>query len=328
MPNWQKVGQHYAKKYDIPWQLFNAMINQESGWNPKAASPAGAIGLGQLMPGTAQGLGVNPYNPRQNLKGSAMYLANQYNTFGKWGKALAAYNAGPGAVTSGDWKGYPETRNYVSSIMGAYGGPGQTGPGNAFDPTGRGSFVGIDPKSIDEAHRKQAALSLIASAYPESGLDPVLAAAYGKKIGENVRLKKYGFNYGMPGGNMQNFDNAKLMRAIVALAERRGLTVGENPAYGGVNPVHTEGSFHYQTFGKHPNLGRAVDINYYGPQGSPDTAQAAENAQLLNFFRLIRHRFGLQNINELLLPGRTYFQGGDVSRSTYPGHYNHLHLAI
>lgn len=322
MPNdWYQVGQHFAQKYNVPWQLFRAMINQESGWNPKAVSPAGAIGFGQLMPGTAQGLGVNPYNPRQNLKGSAMYLSNQYNTFGNWKQALAAYNAGPGAVSSGAWKGYPETRNYVHSIMGAYQGPNYTGPGSSFTNAGaRGSFFAPKPGSMDAIQRKQAALSLLAS-IPGSGLDEALGAALGKKIGQGLQFKRYGFN--IPGG--ANLQGAALMRAIIGLAEKRGFSVAENPLLGPVAGGHVKGSYHYQTFPGHPHVGRAIDINWSGASGPH---ALSEQAALLGLFRLIRQRYGLSPFQELLLPGRTYFAGSPLSRTTYSGHEDHFHLAI
>jgi len=107
-----------ARRHGIPPALFKALIGQESGWNPKARSPVGAIGYGQLMPATARGLGVNPYNPIQNLEGSARYLARQFKQFKSWPKALAAYNAGPGAVAKyGGIPPYSETKNYVHNIM-------------------------------------------------------------------------------------------------------------------------------------------------------------------------------------------------------------------
>lgn len=323
MPDYQQLAQKFAHKYDIPYGLFSALINQESGWNPQAMSPAGAIGLGQLMPGTAQGLGVNPYNPRQNLKGSAAYLSQQYDKFGTWRKALAAYNAGPGAVESGAWRGYPETRNYVSSIMGAYGGQNMTGPGQGFTPSGHGSFIAPAPGSLAEVQRKQAALSLLAQSDPS--FDPLLGTAIGKKIGQGVEYKRYGFNYGPQGGDVQG---AALMKAIARIAQARGLTLSENPRWGGVDPVHAEHSYHYQTYPGHPHLGRAVDINWYGDAPSASAAQAIESHKLLQLFRIIGKRFGYQAIQELLLPGRTYFAGGPIQRSTYSGHENHLHLAI
>jgi cell wall-associated NlpC family hydrolase len=100
--------------------LFMSLIHQESGWNPDAVSPAGAVGLGQLMPQTAAGLGVqNPSDPVQNLRGAAMYLKQQLNTFGGDPRlALAAYNAGPAAVRKyGGIPPYQETQNYVNSIL-------------------------------------------------------------------------------------------------------------------------------------------------------------------------------------------------------------------
>lgn len=108
-----------ARRYGIPEDLFLRLVQQESGWNPRARSHKGATGLAQLMPGTAAKLGVNPHDPVQNLHGGARYLRMMYNQFGNWRLALAAYNAGPGAVQK--YKGIPpyrETRNYVQIIAG------------------------------------------------------------------------------------------------------------------------------------------------------------------------------------------------------------------
>jgi hypothetical protein len=94
-------------------------------------SPAGAIGPAQLMPGTARGLGVDPNNYRQNLLGGARYLRQQLDAFGgSTRKALAAYNAGPGAVAKyGGIPPYDETRNYVKTIMGSLRSSGGAGSG-------------------------------------------------------------------------------------------------------------------------------------------------------------------------------------------------------
>ena len=108
-----------AHKHGVPVDLFLRLVQQESGWNPKALSHAGAMGLAQLMPGTAAKLRVDPKDPQQNLEGGARYLAQQFRTFGTWRLALAAYNAGPGAVQKyGGVPPYKETRNYVRIIAG------------------------------------------------------------------------------------------------------------------------------------------------------------------------------------------------------------------
>lgn len=108
-----------ARKHGVPEDLFLRLVQQESGWNAGARSYKGAQGLAQLMPGTAAKLGVNPADPVQNLEGGARYLRLMYNTFGDWRLALAAYNAGPGAVAK--YRGVPpyrETTNYVRIIHG------------------------------------------------------------------------------------------------------------------------------------------------------------------------------------------------------------------
>jgi soluble lytic murein transglycosylase-like protein len=100
--------------------LLKGLVSQESGFNPGARSGAGAVGLTQLMPGTAASLGVtNPLDPVQSLQGGAKYLRQQLDRFGGDEKlALAAYNAGPGAVQKfGGVPPYRETQNYVTSVM-------------------------------------------------------------------------------------------------------------------------------------------------------------------------------------------------------------------
>lgn len=108
-----------ARRHGIPEDLFLRLVQRESGWNPNAVSHKGATGLAQLMPGTARLLGVDINDPKQNLEGGARYLKMMHAKFGSWKLALAAYNAGPGAVEQhGGVPPYAETKAYVKAILG------------------------------------------------------------------------------------------------------------------------------------------------------------------------------------------------------------------
>lgn len=114
-----------AARYDLDPILLAALVQAESGWNPSAVSPVGAMGLGQLMPGTADYLGVsNPFDPEQNLDGAARYLASMLARYdGDVRLALAAYNAGPGRVDA--CRCVPdngETPGYVTDVLAAADG--------------------------------------------------------------------------------------------------------------------------------------------------------------------------------------------------------------
>jgi Transglycosylase SLT domain len=108
-----------ANKYGIDPALLKGLIRQESNFNASAKSGAGAQGLTQLMPSTAASLGVDPSDPAQAIDGGAKYLKQQLDRFGgDASKALAAYNAGPGAVAKyGGVPPYAETQNYVKNVL-------------------------------------------------------------------------------------------------------------------------------------------------------------------------------------------------------------------
>ncbi|MEO5981794.1 MAG: transglycosylase SLT domain-containing protein [Pedococcus sp.] len=112
-----------AQRYDVPVALLTSVAKAESGFNPGAVSHAGAVGLMQLMPATARGLGVDPRNPAQAIDGAARLLASHLDKFGSTSLALAAYNAGPGAVQRyGGVPPYRETQQYVQRVIGYMGG--------------------------------------------------------------------------------------------------------------------------------------------------------------------------------------------------------------
>ncbi|AOH87320.1 lytic transglycosylase (plasmid) [Sphingomonas panacis] len=106
-----------ACEYGIPTGLFDAMIIRESGYQAAIYSPRNAFGLTQLMPDTAEGLGVNRYDIEQNLRGGARYLRQQLDRFGQVHLALAAYNAGPGRVRNGVLPRIGETQAYVDNVL-------------------------------------------------------------------------------------------------------------------------------------------------------------------------------------------------------------------
>ena len=106
-------------KYSLPAGLLDALVWTESRYNPLAVSPAGAVGLGQLMPATAKELGVsNRFDPMANIFGAARYLRQMLDRFGLVHLAVAAYNAGPGAVERvGGIPRNGETPEYVRNVL-------------------------------------------------------------------------------------------------------------------------------------------------------------------------------------------------------------------
>lgn len=121
--NVNELIETFAQKYDIDSDFIKAIIKQESGFNTKATSKKGAMGLMQLMPKTAESLGViDAYNPSQNIEGGVKYLKSLLEKYDDNKEmALAAYNAGPGAVKKyGGIPPYKETQNYINAVMGTY----------------------------------------------------------------------------------------------------------------------------------------------------------------------------------------------------------------
>lgn len=115
---------YYARGYGLDPDLLIALVWVESRFCPDAISPAGAVGLGQIMPATGRAIGISHerlFHPQWNLWGAARHLRQLWDSFRSWPLALAAYNAGSGAVRR--WGGippYPETRRYVRDVLWVY----------------------------------------------------------------------------------------------------------------------------------------------------------------------------------------------------------------
>ena len=119
------IFQAASLKYGVPVNMLKAVAKAESDFRPNVTSKSGAMGIMQLMPGTAKALGVtDAYDPEQNIMGGAKYLSQMLDKFGGDTQlALAAYNAGPGNVTKyGGIPPFKETQNYVQTVMGHMGG--------------------------------------------------------------------------------------------------------------------------------------------------------------------------------------------------------------
>lgn len=177
MVDYRAAAAEIAQKYGIDPEMFVRQIQQESGFDPNAKSSAGALGLAQLMPGTALDMGVLRIDPLQNLEGGAKYmrmLLDRYN--GDYRLALAAYNAGMGNVDkAGGIPAFPETQNYVNAIYGSQPNTTQQG-GPAVDqyaqpPQQKGILSYItDPE-------KRAKLGLVLSSLastPNAGVQQML----------------------------------------------------------------------------------------------------------------------------------------------------------
>jgi len=124
---YRNIVEEKAKKHNVDPKLVKAVIKAESNWNPRAVSNKGAVGMMQLMPKTANDLGVgNRFNPEENIEGGVKYLRYLIDKFnGNLTLALAAYNAGPARVEkTGGVPSIPETVDYVNRVMNEYSGTG------------------------------------------------------------------------------------------------------------------------------------------------------------------------------------------------------------
>lgn len=147
--DYRRLARVDARRQGINPVLFSRQINQESGFNPNAHSPAGADGIAQFIPSTAKGMGVNTKDPRSSLDGAARLMAGYLQKYGNWKDALTAYNAGPGRVGG---KLPTETQNYIKSIL---GGGNRAGTGSESTTSTR---TVTTKAAVDNSGARRAAL--------------------------------------------------------------------------------------------------------------------------------------------------------------------------
>ena len=175
MADYQAAARQFAIQHGLNPNVFVRQIRQESGFNPNARSPAGAVGIAQFMPGTAKGLGVNPSNPMQALEGAAKLMAQYVHQYGNYRDALVAYNAGPGAVGG---KLPLETQAYVRNILGG-ANPSAGRPGSVTTTT---STTSITPQA-QQARRNALAQFVLAG----NNADPLKLATDYARLGKQTQ---------------------------------------------------------------------------------------------------------------------------------------------
>ncbi len=171
--NFRSMFQQAGVKYGVSPTLLEAVAKQESQFNPNAQSPAGAQGLMQMMPSTARALKIDPYEPSQAIDGAARLLSQHLRQFGSVSLALAAYNAGPGAVQKfGGVPPYRETQGYVSKIM--------------TDLTGRLGLTNASTVSTVAAYAQPNSTTAVSTGAVSTGASAASKSAVGSPIGPVV----------------------------------------------------------------------------------------------------------------------------------------------
>lgn len=173
MANYREEARRAARRHGLDPNIFERQIQQESGFNPGARSPAGATGIAQFMPGTAKGLGINPNDPHQALEGAAKLMASYVKKYGSYRNALVAYNAGPGRV-GGSLPA--ETQNYIKTILGnknpstANVSSGSSARSSATTVTTPGITIGAGSQTVEdpEAQKRVILANLLQQRDPNS----------------------------------------------------------------------------------------------------------------------------------------------------------------
>lgn len=145
MPDYHALARQYAQQYGVDPNVFEAQIQQESGFNPNARSGAGAIGIAQFMPGTAAGYHINPSDPVAALRAAAQMDRDNLARYGSYARMLSAYNSGrPDAYQDPNFA-HGQTYNYVRTILSHGGGSSAPAPGTPAQNGG-----GITPSATPQ----------------------------------------------------------------------------------------------------------------------------------------------------------------------------------
>ena len=172
--SYQAIARQKARQYGVPENIAFALIRQESGWRVDARSNQDAVGLMQIhLPSHPNVTRQQALDPEFNIDYGMRYLAAQYKSFGKWNLALAAYNAGPGRVANGEWKGIPETANYVKNVLAMAGDvKPRAASSNATATPALGQGSSTTPMSFAQADLSGAMLEGLAD-ISSGNFDPV-----------------------------------------------------------------------------------------------------------------------------------------------------------
>ena len=181
----QDYARQMAQRYGVDPDIFVRQIQQESGFRTDARSPAGATGIAQFMPDTARGLGIDPNDPYQALEGGARLMRQNLDRYGgDYRKALAAYNAGPGAVDRyGGVPPFEETQRYLSSILGGAGS--RSAPTPAEGLTRAGQALGAANRDISQFGDSQ-----LTNAQAYAACGPAAAVRFAQRFGRNPTLSE------------------------------------------------------------------------------------------------------------------------------------------
>jgi hypothetical protein len=227
----QQLALRIAAEEGVDPQLALKVIEAESSWNPRAVSKAGAMGLMQLMPDTARGLGVtDPFDPEQNLRGGMRYLKEQIDEFGTVPLGLAAYNAGPGKVRKyGGIPPYSETQDYVRKITADQIAPGPAYQGGSIQPVSAQPQVQAQPQMAPQFQMPQPTLAqrMAANPYLQMGLG-IMASP--NNIGKGAIL---GLN---SASNAQNSRDAYMLEVAKTLGKDNRTALEKQLIAAGLQP--------------------------------------------------------------------------------------------